>query len=247
MLLMGRPVLTVGNNAIMKKKKKNTSFWKAFKQNSKTQFIVKVFLSLFVLYHLSMIFISPHIMSLAHETLMPYFSPYASTLSLNTSWNFYAPNPAYYHYLTYEVIDSKSKVGDFRWPPKRKESKLIYLNHNRLIYHARFFIMAGPQNIRRYFIPYLCRLHPSATEITLKIILENRPHFKKAKTFKSTFFSANNQDNMKMWSAPIHTRCARKKKLRHIDSEESLNDAIEPTEDIGYEDTGYEDTGYKDE
>ena len=207
----------------MKKKKKNLSFWKAIKQNKKIQFVSKLLLSLFVLYHLSMIFISPHIMSIAHEKLMPYFDTYASTLSLNTNWDFYAPNPTYYYYYQYEVIDSRSKVGDFRWPPKRKESKLIYLNHNRLIYHTRFFIMAGPRNVRRYFMPYLCRLHPLATEITLKIMLEDRPHFKKAKTFKSDFFVADNPEHMKLWST-IHSKCKRKRKTRHIDSLDSFSE-----------------------
>ena len=227
----------------MKKKKKQLSFWKSLKQSPKTKLMVQFCLSLFVLYHLFMIFISPHVMSIAHEKLMPFFAPYASTLALNTSWNFYAPNPIYYHYWTYEVIDSKSKVGDFRWPPKREESKLIYLNHNRLIYHSRFFIIAGPRNVKRYFIPYLCRLHPLATEITLKVIFENRPHFKNAKTFKPTFFSAENQENKHVWSAPIHAKCKRKKSQRHIDSEnDSFIDETElTTEDLEPEYEEYED------
>ncbi len=203
----------------MKRKTKKISFWKAQRENKISRFILKLLLSLFVLYHLSMIFISPNTRSLAHEALMPYFTFYASALSLNNAWDFYAPNPTYYYYLEYEVIDSKDKVATFRWPPKRKESQLIYLNHNRLLYHARFFIMAGPQNIRRYLIPYFCRQHPFADEITLKIMFENRPHFKKARTFRSDFFSAENLENMKMWSN-IHARCKKQKKARKINSED---------------------------
>ena len=200
----------------MRKKAKNISFWKSLKQNQKIRFIAKLFLSLFVLYHLFMIFISPHIRSLAHKKFMPFFAPYANTFSLNTSWNFYTPNPNYYYYFSYDVMDLKSKAGSFRWPPKRKESKRIYLNHNRLIHHARFFITAGPRNIRRYFIPYLCHLHPSARKISLKVKLKHRRlRFKK----KSAFFSAKNQESMEEWP-DIILKCPRKKKQRQIDSHE---------------------------
>ena len=197
----------------MKRKPKKTSFWKAQRENKTSRFILKLLLSLFILYHLSMIFIMPNINSLAHEQLNPYFTFYASTLSLNNAWDFYAPNPAYYYYFEVEVIDSKDQVDTFRWPEKRKESLLIYLNYNRLIYHARFFIITGPQSIRRYLIPYFCRRYPTANEVTLKIMIENRPHFKKAKTFRQDFFSAQNKENMKTWST-IHAKCKKRKKSR---------------------------------
>ncbi len=180
---------------------------------------LKSLLSCFIIYHLAMIFIVPHKMSMMHERLLPYFIPYAHTLSMIISWDFYAPNPSLYHYFEYEVIDSKDTVDTFRWPPSRKEFKRIYLNHNRLIFHTRFFMLAGKKNIRRHFVPYLCRLHPSASEITIKVIFENRPHFKKAQVFKSGFFSAKNMENMKE-IVTISSKCKRSKKSRNINSQD---------------------------
>ena len=171
-----------------------------------------------------MIFIMPHYMSMIHEQLIPWFSSYAHSLSFTTSWNFYAPNPIYYYYFEYEVIGSNNKVGTFRWPPSRKESKRIYLNHNRLIYHARFFMDLGRGYIRRHFIPYFCRLHPEATEITMRALFEDRLHFKKAKSYNPRFFSADNKKNMKQLFA-VSSRCKRRKKSRNIDhfSESQIN------------------------
>ena len=186
-------------------------------KNKKTRRFLKLLLSLCIIYHLAMILIVPHRMSMIHERLMPYFTPYAHTLSMITAWDFYAPNPSYYFYFEYEVINSKDKVGTFRWPPSRKEFKKIYLNHNRLIYHSRFFMSSGKRNIRKHFLPYLCHLHPTATEISIKALFENRPHFKKARTFKSGFFSKNNMENMKEWFT-VSSRCKRRKKTRKIDS-----------------------------
>ena len=186
-------------------------------KNKKIRKAFKLALSLFIIYHLAMILIAPHRMSLIHETLMPYFTPYAHTLSMVTSWDFYAPKPSYYFYFEYEVIDSKDKVGTFRWPPSRKESNRIYLNHNRLIYHSRFFMFSGKKNIRKYFIPYLCQLHPRATEISIKALMEDRPHFKKARTFEPGFFSESNMNNMKEWFT-VSSKCKNHKKSRKIDS-----------------------------
>lgn len=192
-------------------------------KNKNLRLFLKFFLSLCILYHLAMIVVTPHRMSMIHEHLMPYFSSYASALSLNNSWDFYAPNPSHYYYFEYEVIDSKDKVGTFRWPPSRKESKRIYLNHNRLIYHSRFFMVLGKESIRKYFLPYLCSLHFEATEITIKAILENRPHFKKAKVFRPNFFSADNKQNMKTWFA-TSARCKKRGKSRNIDN---MSDSFE--------------------
>ena len=198
-------------------------FFKGQIKNKKLRVFLKVFLSLCIFYHLAMIFIIPHRMSMVYERLMPYFSSYANTLALNTTWDFYAPNPSHYYYFEYAVIDLRDKVSTFRWPPSRVESKRIYLNHNRLIYHSRFFMILGKQPIRKHFLPYLCSLHPEATEITIKAILEDRPHFKKAKVFRPRFFSANNEQNMKIWFS-TSARCKKRGKLRNIDSHDSFEE-----------------------
>ena len=188
-------------------------------KNKQLRFVLKLLISLLVIYHLAMIIVVPQRMSMIHERLMPYFSSYAYTLSLAVSWDFYAPNPSIYYYFEYEVIDAKDRVEVFRWPPSRKEFKKGYMNHNRLIYHSRFFMLLGQKRIRRHFMPYLCRLHPSAREISVKAIVENRPHFKKARVFDPGFFSAGNKENMRVWFT-ASSRCKRSKKTRELNTTE---------------------------
>ena len=208
----------------MKKIIKLPSFFKGQIKNKKLRGVLKFFLSLFILYHLAMILIIPHRRSMIHEYAMPYFPSYVHTLSLDTSWNFYAPNPIDYYYFEYEVIDSKNKVGTFRWPPSRKEVKRIYLNHNRLIYHARFFLTLHERNISQYFIlPYLCNLHSEAVEITVKVMFKNRPHFKKAKVLEPSFLSVDNKQNRKKWFS-VTSKCKKRKKSRNINN---LNEFLE--------------------
>ena len=209
-------------------KKKVKAVFKGPIKNKKLRGVLKVLLSLFILYHLAMMFIVPHYMSMIHEKVMPYFKPYAHTLSFSTSWDFYAPNPTYYYFFEYEIIHSKNKVDTFRWPPSRKESKRIYLNHNRLIYHSRFFMLLGKRHIIRHFIPYLCRIHPLADEITVQVMVENRPHFKKAKILDPRGFSPDNRKNMNtVFSAS--SRCRKQAKSRNIDTVNDKDDG----DDVG--------------
>ena len=99
------------------------AFFKGQIKNKKLRLFLKFILSLFIFYHLVMIFVIPHRMSMVHEYLLPYFSHYADSLSLNTGWDFYAPNPSQYYYFEYEVIDSQDTVNTFRWPPSPKRIK----------------------------------------------------------------------------------------------------------------------------
>lgn len=215
----------------MGKKIKNSAIFKGQIKNKKLRVVLKLLLSLCILYHLTMIFVIPHYMSMAHEKIMPYFKTYAHTLSFSTGWDFYAPNPSYYYYFEYEIIHTKNKVETFRWPLSRKESKRIYLNHNRLIYHSRFFIVLGKRYIIKYFIPYLCSLHPLANEITVKVMVEDRPHFKKAKVLPPHRFSPDNKQNMQKWFS-ASSRCRKQTKSRNI------NTALLNEDNTNEEDTG---------
>ncbi len=206
-----------GVKKIMGKKIKTSAVFKGQIKNKKLRGVLKLLLSLFILYHLTMTFVTPHYMSIVHEKMMPYFKTYAHTLSFTTSWDFYAPNPSYYNYFEYEVVHSKNKVETFRWPLSRKESKQIYLNHNRLIYHSRFFMVLGKRYIIKHFIPYLCSLHPLANEITVKVMVENRPHFKKAKVLDPNTFSSDNKKNMRKWFS-ASSRCRKQVKSRNINT-----------------------------
>jgi len=185
---------------------------------SSVQMTLKVLVPVFIIYHLLMIFISPNRLSMIHERLMPYFISYAHTLSMNVVWSFYAPNPYSYFYFEYEVIYKNDRVNTFRWPPSRKESKKNIFSYNRLISHTLFFMLAGPRNLRKHFLPYLCHIHPESKEITARAIVEDRPHFKKAQVLDLTQ-SLYNKENMKVWYKSSH-KCYNKKKSRSIDSED---------------------------
>lgn len=201
----------------MKKKKTKKS---PLLKSTLFHIILKILLSLYIFYHLAAVFITPQRMSMLYERFRPYLISYAQTLFINGGWNFYIPRHSHYYEFEYIIKEGKNKVGTFRWPPSRKEVKRIYLNHDRLIRHSRFFMVAGRRNIKRHFIPYLCDLHPSADKIVIKAVLKRRPKLRKA--FDSPIYNSKEE-----WFS-FSARCSKKKKARNIDSFlEKENKAIE--------------------
>ena len=85
----------------------------------------------------------------------------------------------------------------------------------------------GSNNIRRHFIPYLCRLHPLAKEIAVKVIYESRPHFKKAKIMDLSFWPVSNKNMQEVFMASARCRRNKRSKVRDINSTEEWNDENE--------------------
>ena len=201
---------------------------------------VKIIVSLLIGYHLIMIVIMPNRQSMLYDTLRPYFISYARSFSMDSIWAYYAPNPITYFYFKYEVIKKKS-VETYRWPPTRRESKRVLFNHKRFISHSQFFLIMGANNVRRHFIPYLCRLHPLAKEIAVKVVYESRPHFKKAKIMDLDFWPISNKN---MQEALLTTgRCRRNKRSKMRDINSMEENELKNTETINDADVrSYEDS-----
>ena len=202
----------------MRKKIKKPAFFK----NALFQITLKIFLSLYILYHLAVVFITPQKMSILYKNFGSYFVSYAQTLFIDGNWNFYIPRRSHYYNFKYTIMEGKKKTGTFWWPPSRREVKRIYLNHNRLISHSRFFMVVGGRNIRRHFVPYLCDLHPSADRIVVKATLKRKPRLKNA-------FNSSIYDSKEEWFS-VNSRCSKRKKARNIDS--SLEEKSHLMEDV---------------
>ncbi len=184
----------------MKKKKKNI-----IKDNTFILPFIKVLVSVFIMYHLLMVFFTPPRHSVVYDFFKPYFHSYAHSLSMDNYHMPYMLDPLgdhdndnsflshYSFYFQYKVIKTtppkkrrktkrrkrsvkKNFAEVYRWPPTRKESRRVFFNHNRLMVHSQFFInmVVRERSIRRYFLPYLCRLHPLAKRISLKVVLEKQ-------------------------------------------------------------------------
>ena len=228
--------------------KKSVSFKKFVDRRPWIRVLAKGLVSLWVVYHLVVIVIMPQPLSLLYAPLKPYLMPYAYTLKFSNIWSFFAPNPDHYSYFEYDVYyessvrHQKTKKGrrgkrsgrfktprqnkkTFIWPLSRKESERVSLNHNRLIWHSIFFYhRSSPRTVRRYLLPFLCRLHPRGLRVVARAMRVKRPPFSKARgknhSFHSMVYRGRGEPVEKFQTA---RRCPRNKNLRQIDSVDSTN------------------------
>lgn len=136
--------------------------------------LVKAALSLFILYHMTVVLVLPNPSSIWSRKLSRFLTPYANQLSINTSWDFFSPTPAPTMYFEYQI----DRGGDIHgldsttyYFPEFGSKGSYNPNANRLLYAMRFFIL-DPARVDRYFLPWLCRQHPQAEMIYLQHIIE---------------------------------------------------------------------------
>ena len=108
------------------------------------------------------------------------YTPVANTIGLNTTWNFFSPDPAHTMYIKYNVFfedaygnSTKEPVEGF-FPESKDQGGDFSLDKKRFSYVMRFFVM-DPQRIQSFFAPWLCRQHDQASKILVEVILNRIP------------------------------------------------------------------------
>lgn len=136
--------------------------------------ILKLFFTVFLLYHLAAILIMPNPGSLLGRKFSRYLTDYSNTLGLNTTWQFFSPGPAPVFYLEYEVETADTgneEPKSFQFPERRRASYYDEL-YNRTLYAMRFFVLSPPETFGKYFVPWLCRKYPDAQTLSIRTVGE---------------------------------------------------------------------------
>ena len=198
-----------------RKTKRSVSLKNKIKNNELLQIILKIFLSVFIVYHLTVIFVIPNSTSMVYEQLSPYVLPYGWTLRMATPWQFFSPDPADHYYFKYIVHYPNKIKKTFFWPPLKKESNLMFFNHLRLTVQVFYFLIYNSGRfIRWHFLPYICSLHTEAIKIKLKVMTVKKPTFKEARQ-KGYSFVPYRGGSVVLESSRL---CRNKKNIRNINS-----------------------------
>jgi hypothetical protein len=147
--------------------------------NKNTRLGIKIILTLWICYHILTMIIMANGTSVVGRTIGQYFTPYANVLNLNTTWNFFSPDPTNTMYIEYQIY-FENEVGDEIKPtlteyfPAEKDQMVFDNFRRRYLYPMRFFAVSE-QRLSLGFAPWLCRKYPEASRVKARTNIERIP------------------------------------------------------------------------
>lgn len=145
----------------------------------KVKALLKIFLSLWIVYNIIVMLLMPNIGSYFGRQISRFIAPYAAVMGLNAGWNFFSPDPAHTMYLEYTLQYPDKEDGETREPelhffPVEKNQPLLNPLRKRELYATRYMAL-DPKKLRVLFGPWLCRQHPGALTVDMRLIVETVP------------------------------------------------------------------------
>ncbi len=144
---------------------------------SRTRCLIKTILSVWIIYHLFCIVFMPNSSSYLLRLMGDKVLPYANVLGLNTSWNFFSPDPAHIMYFQYNITkknqDPNEESPDFFIPPEKNKGP-FGVSERRIMYAMRFVII-DQRRVDSLLGPWICRMHPEAANIHVQHKIEPIP------------------------------------------------------------------------
>lgn len=133
--------------------------------------LTKLLLTIFAVYHVLVIVVVPSRSNYFNAPLGPFILPYANTLSLNVSWQFFAPEPGPAVFWEAEAKQDGITIAK-EMLPEEENLFLLRTRYNRRVSMMRF-LYTDFSRVTALFVPYICRRYPEATDV--KVILSQVP------------------------------------------------------------------------
>ncbi len=169
-----------------------------------------VFLAALFLYLVSMMIVMGNGSSFLGRYLSTMYLPVANSIGLNTTWNFFSPDPAHTMYLKYRILfqddygNEKKETIEKYFPDDATENN-FWLQHRRLTYIMRFLV-ADSTRLEKFLVPWVCKNNPEATHIQTEIVLYRIPALDVVTTLKSENYDdlLNQEQINQMTYACVH-------------------------------------------
>lgn len=160
--------------------------------------LFKAFASLWVVYNIFTMLVMPNVGAYFGRTTSKYIAPYANTMGLNASWNFFSPDPAHTMYLRYTVRYLDAEGNETQEPvesyfPKEKDKPVHSLSRKRDLYAMRFMIIE-PKRLKLLMGPWFCRQYPGAISIEMEHVVQTVPFLDQVVTLKDETLSDLSQE-----------------------------------------------------
>ena len=119
-----------------------------------------------------------------------YYFAVANTIGVNTTWNFFSPDPAHIMYIRYIVhfdddYGNPTQESKEYFYPEQKDGSDFSMDVRRQNYMMRFLALDS-ERISKFFIPWICKKNPGATQVQFEIIINHIPSLDKVITLQDT-------------------------------------------------------------
>lgn len=138
----------------------------------------RIGLSVFIVFHLVVIVVLGNGGSYYGRALSPYLTSYANFIGLNSSWNFFSPDPANSMYLRVSLLAGEDYREEF-YPPGKEKFEWSG-NQRRFLYFVRYMIV-DPTRIETFLIPWFCKTHAGVERISVDFVIQPVPSLDKAR------------------------------------------------------------------
>lgn len=140
--------------------------------------------SIFIVFQLTVIVISPNGASAPGRALSWLLQPYGAALGLNTPWNFFSPDPAHTMYLRLQ-LHWQNEDGSFArdseelFFPRARDLREMDLSKRRELYAMRY-LMLDPRRVEALFGPWVCARFKGLSNLSVEHIVQPIPDLEKA-------------------------------------------------------------------
>lgn len=150
--------------------------------------LFKTLLSLWIVYNIFTMLVMPNVGAYFGRVTSRFITPYANTVGLNASWNFFSPDPAHTMYIRYTVryLDTdgnETKESVEGYFPEEKNKGVSAASRKRDLYAMRFMVIE-PKRLRILMGPWLCKQYPGSTSIEMEHVIETVPPLDQVVTLK---------------------------------------------------------------
>ena len=118
-------------------------------------------LTLFIVFHLSVLLLTPNSENYFGYRLRPWFQPYVSFFEFSGDWKFFSPDPAPKLELEWSVLDQSGAVIQAGKYPDFENPFIIADRGLRRVASLRFMLMREG-SLKKMWVPYLCHRYPGA-------------------------------------------------------------------------------------
>jgi hypothetical protein len=140
----------------------------------------KVLLSFFILFQVSaMLVLANNSSFLARKTEKIFFG-WGNLIGLNTTWNFFSPDPAHtmYFRILLRFKDPEKEFEEF-YIPEETDRISLESSKRRFLYAVRYMLLS-PDRIQKFLGPYFCRAYSDVDVVSVEPIFEMIPSLDRA-------------------------------------------------------------------